>query len=324
MDSLQPPPPEFHVVQYSGPLLLFNFFHWALYGTLSVELYLYYKAFPKDRLALKCLVYGVYLVELAETIMITHDAFQMYGYGFADLEALTRMGIYWFDVPILGGLVSFIGQSFYAYRVKVLSNSRVIPVVILVISVISTVGAILTGAFCLDVGNLALLQDSRKVSVAAGVWNGASALCDVIIAVYMTYYLSRKVAGFRQTRTLISNIIRLSIETGSITALVAVSNVTLFFVFPGRTYYITPIGPIYANCVLVVLNARCQIVGGRATDEASMDFVSFSSFLRNQGPATDANAAHVVTIHREILSDGGSDDPIEMKGIGAHDASACV
>ncbi|KAJ7097436.1 hypothetical protein C8R44DRAFT_643563, partial [Mycena epipterygia] len=114
--------------------LVANILHWGLFGTLSVQLYLYYQAFPNDRLFIKCLVYGVYVIELMETILVTYDAFATFGYGFGDLTALTEPGLYWFNIPVMTALVSFMGQSFYAYRLHVLSKLWVLPGLTLIVS----------------------------------------------------------------------------------------------------------------------------------------------------------------------------------------------
>ncbi|KAJ7734362.1 hypothetical protein DFH07DRAFT_754424 [Mycena maculata] len=93
---------------------------WGLFGTLSVQLYLYYQAFPNDRTFAKVLVYTVYLIELAATIILTHDAFGIYGYGFTDVSALTNVDFSWLDVPIMGSA----GQICYKYarhRIVVIS-----------------------------------------------------------------------------------------------------------------------------------------------------------------------------------------------------------
>ncbi|KAJ7364490.1 hypothetical protein DFH08DRAFT_646136, partial [Mycena albidolilacea] len=98
------------------------------------------------------------------------------------------------------------------------------------------------------------------------IWCGASALSDIMIAVCMTYLLSKMDTTYRQTRVLISKILRLTIETGSLTALVAVIIIGLFFGFPGSTYYACPssvMPGLYSNCILVVLNARFHIEGSR-------------------------------------------------------------
>ncbi|KAJ7467547.1 hypothetical protein FB451DRAFT_1040083, partial [Mycena latifolia] len=292
--------------------LLSYLLQWGLFGALSVQLYLYYQAFPKDRLPTKCLVYSVYTIELVATIMITHDAFETFGYGFGNVSTPSKITLGWLDIPIMGGLVAFMGQSFYAYRLYVLSESRLVPMLIVVVSLHSHHFGGGWGTY------VALVYDLH--SFMSQVWNGASALSDTIIAVWMTYYLSRQVTVFRQTRALVSKLIRLILETGSLTALVATTNLVLFFAFPGRMYYLASTGPMprfYANCILVILNARCQIVGGRGDDVSPTDLLpSNPSFLCNLGThAASANDTHLVKINREVLSDEALNNPLEMKGM---------
>ena len=64
---------------------------------------LYYTAFPKDKLSFQLLVYGIYVVETVQTVMITWDAFQNFAFGFADLQALDQINMLWLDCCILDG-----------------------------------------------------------------------------------------------------------------------------------------------------------------------------------------------------------------------------
>jgi hypothetical protein len=105
--------------------------------------------------------------------------------------------------------------------------------------------------------------------------------------------------------------------------LAAAINLTLFFAFPDRTYYTVPAAlmpKLYANSILIILNARFQIVGGRATYASAMDVMSTPTYLRNT--ETDAGTrihgsqpSHWVTIDREVMSDGVVDEQVEMKNI---------
>ncbi|KAK0495049.1 hypothetical protein EDD18DRAFT_1355055 [Armillaria luteobubalina] len=80
--------------------------------------YLYYLAFLKDRKFTKYLVYGIYIIEFVQTILITHDAFAVFRYGFGDWEALISEH-YWFVIPIMIGITVSAGQGIYAYRIFV-------------------------------------------------------------------------------------------------------------------------------------------------------------------------------------------------------------
>ncbi|KAK0454288.1 hypothetical protein EV421DRAFT_1896218 [Armillaria borealis] len=280
---MQPVPVGYPIEKVSGPLIVAYLLHWGLFGTLSVQLYLYYLAFPMDRKFTKCLVYGIYIVEFVQTMIFTHDAFATFGYGFGDVEALTGMYFNWFTVPIMSAVSACVGQGFYAYRIFILSKSPIVPIFVICVSLTSLVAGIITGVWCFPADNVTELN-SPRMSVAVGILCGASALCDIIIAICMTYYLMRSNTGFRRTRMLVTKLIRLTVETGSVTAVVALLSFILFFAFPHQTYYGTPtliVAKLYANNVYMVLNSRIRIIGGRDTYTSSTDMSITTTMLKD-------------------------------------------
>ncbi|PBK86492.1 hypothetical protein ARMGADRAFT_1168995 [Armillaria gallica] len=256
--NMLPIPAGYPIARLSGPLIrqffvsniylvtntaiqiVASLLHWGLFGTLSVELYLYYLPFPKDRKFTKYLVYGIYVVEFVQTILVSHDVFAVFGYGFGNIEALTEVHFNWLIVPIMSAVAAFVGQVFYSYRIFILSRSRTILAFVTCLSLTSSVGAIITGVYSFEANDIIKLNN-RKTSIAVGIWCGGSALCDVVIAICMTYYLTRRNTSFRQMRILVTKLVRLTIERGSVTAVVALLSLILFFVFPGQTFYSTPI-----------------------------------------------------------------------------------
>ncbi|KAK0223768.1 hypothetical protein IW262DRAFT_1458812 [Armillaria fumosa] len=318
---MQPLLAGYSIGELTGPYIVGCLLNWGLFGTLSAQLYLYYLAFPNDRRFTKYIVYGIYVIEFAQAMLVAHDAFAMYGYGFGDMDALTRINFFWIAGPIVSAVAACVVQVFYAYRIFVVSKSRIIPISIVCVSLISTVAATITGTYGFETGIITELNN-RKTNIASGIWCGASALCDTLIAICMTYYASsfsfsllRSTTNFRRTRVLVTKIIRLSIETGSVTAVVALLNFILFIAFPHKTFYITPsllVPKLYANAVYMMLNSRFQIIGGRDTYVSSIDISITTMVIRDvisqsaegtqpaeemQGPAS------VVTISNETFND---------------------
>ncbi|KAK0196001.1 hypothetical protein F5146DRAFT_923628, partial [Armillaria mellea] len=231
--------------------------NWGLFGTLSVQLYLYYLAFLKDRQFIKCLVYGIYIVKFVQTILVAHDAFAVFGYGFGDLEALEGMHFNWLSVPIMVAIIAFLGQSFYAYQIFILSKSRIIPALVICMSLTSSVAAIIAGVCYFQAGNLTKI-DSQKISISMEISCRGYALCDIVIAICMTYYLMRSNTGFHCTEILVTKLIRLTIETGSLTAVIALAALVLFVAFPDHGFYralTLTISKLYANTMYMVLNS---------------------------------------------------------------------
>jgi hypothetical protein len=94
---------------------------------------------------------------------------------------------------------------------------------------------------------------------------------------------------------------------------VAVTTAVLFYAFPERLYYITPVNimsMVYANTMLAVLNSRFHISGGRSTQTSSTD-VSFSLLLHVWNTGTVAGPAS----HRGpfiSIAEGGMDASLEL------------
>ncbi len=65
---------------------------------------LYYLAFPTDIIPLKFLVVAIYALEGAQTFMLTDTAFNMFAYGYGDLEALNTIGTTWLSIAVLGAI----------------------------------------------------------------------------------------------------------------------------------------------------------------------------------------------------------------------------
>jgi hypothetical protein len=60
----------------------------------------YYLAFPKDRWLLKALVAFTYIIETAQTILMTVDCFNMFAKGFGNVDLLFGTHNEWLAVPI--------------------------------------------------------------------------------------------------------------------------------------------------------------------------------------------------------------------------------
>ncbi|PBK74734.1 hypothetical protein ARMSODRAFT_1080422 [Armillaria solidipes] len=296
---MQPVPAGYPIAELSGPHILGCLLNWGLFGALSVQqivsngfsLDLYYLAFPNDRRFTKYLVYGIYVIEFVQTMLVAHDAFATFGYGFGDMDALTGMNFFWLAGPIMSAVGSCVGQVFYAHRIFIVSKSRIIPIFILCVSLTSSAVTMMIGIGNYKVGNITKLNN-RKTCIAVGISCGTAALCDILIAICMTYYASsfflslmRSTTNFRRTRMLVTNIIRVTIETGSVTAVVALLSSVLFIAFPHQAFFMTPyslVSTLYANCVYIVLNSRFQIIGGRDdTYTSPTDMSITTTMIRN-------------------------------------------
>ncbi|KAI0077527.1 hypothetical protein K474DRAFT_1707275 [Panus rudis PR-1116 ss-1] len=319
MSSTELPPIPPIIAQLTGPLLLGHFFNWGLFGALTVQCYIYYLAFPNDRPIPKTLVAFTYTIEVLQTVLSTRDAFRNFGTGWGNMIELDAVGWLWFSVPVLGSIISCTGQLFYAWRIWILSESYWISIVVILLSLTQCGTGIYSGALAHMIGEFSKVQERSFKTTA--VWLGGTALCDIIIAASMIYYLHKSNTGFRTTTTLLSKFIRVTIETGLVCATFAILDMSLFIAFQQNNYHLAPSIPLsklYSNSLLVVFNARVRIVGGRNPDThpsaATLSVGSTNS--RYQYPRSTYRKSGGNPIAVSISQTQASETPVERYGPG--------
>ncbi|KAF9527144.1 hypothetical protein CPB83DRAFT_793914 [Crepidotus variabilis] len=307
------------LLKVTGPLLIGHMLNWGLFGVLSVQTYIYHLAFPNDPIRSQLLSYGVYLLEATQTVMLTQAAFHQFAEGFGNRTMLLDVGSLWFTVATLSGIVSFIIQSFYAYRVFILSGSRQLAGLVLFFAVISLGGAVSTGVITRRAGSLDKLL-GRDAYITSGIWNGGSAICDAIIAICMTMSLTKRKTGMAKTQTLVYKIIRMTVETGSLTAAVATLNLVLT-VLPNRPgYFLAPIGilgKLYSTSMMAVFNSRIAFSLNNSSNaltsvELSTAVSSYAATAsRNEQSRGQVPIPVQVKVTQEQVSFPSSDEPAQ-------------
>ncbi|KJA24361.1 hypothetical protein HYPSUDRAFT_183886 [Hypholoma sublateritium FD-334 SS-4] len=256
------------ITKITGPPFLCVIFNWGLFGVLSTQLYIYYQAFPDDRLLLKTLVYLVFLLEMAQTILITQTGWGLYASGFGNIEAFGMIGDDWISVILLGGLVAFLVQTFYAYRILVLSKSRIVVGSIMLTALTSLVGSLVTSILMAGTGlSNQTGESTKRIDIGLGIWQATASACDVAIAICMTYYIKKLLQGVSsvsETRKVASRILRLIVETGTVTATMSIISLATWYILsaPDQNFYfevpLSLIAKLYSNTMLVAINSRVK------------------------------------------------------------------
>ncbi|PFH47740.1 hypothetical protein AMATHDRAFT_151406, partial [Amanita thiersii Skay4041] len=285
-----------------------------LLGVLIFQTYVYYLAFPKDRRVFKAIVYGTFVLEIFQTVLSIRDAWTFFVHSHGHQDKFTNTYTLWLTMPTLGGIVGFIGQTFFAYRVKALTRSWGLSILISLIATVSLAGAFLSGVQISEVKNLIEIMHDRGIFVSIGLWNGCAAGVDVLIAGCMTYYLLKKNTGFIATHRLVSKLVLVTIQTGLVTATMAIWTIVVFIgrahlkdLKPINAYFLLvaiPISKFYSNTLLVVLNSRARILGGRESTGCNNP-VFESLQTRRQGVV---QGIHISTTVQVWSPDGGLRD----------------
>jgi hypothetical protein len=72
-------------------------------------------------------VYGLALLDILQTILVTADAFHWFVYGFGNMDHLNQTFLNSWDVPLLDAVISLVVQAFYCWRIYYLRKGFIIP-----------------------------------------------------------------------------------------------------------------------------------------------------------------------------------------------------
>ncbi|KIP06820.1 hypothetical protein PHLGIDRAFT_118667 [Phlebiopsis gigantea 11061_1 CR5-6] len=271
-----------------GSKFLGVLFNWGLYGILTCQVYIYHLSFPRDGWTPKLLVYGTYIVDTAQTIIVSYDAFNTFARHFGDIAFLDVLQNEWMAIPLMTSIVSATVQLYYAYRIGILSESRLLRIAVCVLALTEGLAGVVASVQSYHTGRFTALES--KANISTGIWLAGDAVCDITIAALMAYLLLRHDSPVTETHTLIRKLVRLIVQTGALTAVAASVDVILYYAYPHTPYHscaATVLAKLYSNSLLAIFNSRVKIVGGRdwrASDPAgNLEVSDFTPRRRGDG-----------------------------------------
>ncbi|KAF7985549.1 hypothetical protein HWV62_3801 [Athelia sp. TMB] len=272
-----------------GPMLIGTVFNICLYGIMITQVHLYFHSFKTDKAWFKFLVLFLFL---ADTVNAVFDVVYVYDclvIHFGEDQYLASANWVFATDPVMTGIIAVTVQFFFAWRVKVITNSKIATGVVLISSLASfckyprcywyvivadifprLVGAIGTS---IAVGKIPVFTEFVKFEVIVIIWCGVdlnicisqtaefsprlagAAITDVGITTAMTYHLQKHKTGFSATDDVVNRIIR---RKYPLTAVVAIIDLVLFLTDTTGTHLIfnVPLSKLYTNSLMSSLNAR--------------------------------------------------------------------
>ncbi|KAJ7140778.1 hypothetical protein C8R44DRAFT_974543 [Mycena epipterygia] len=239
-----------------GPMLLGVLINTLLYGVLLVQMLIYYQRYKGDRKWFRYL--ALYLL-VAETVNVVFDIGLIYEpliFRYGTTKALEVSPLLLRPDAAVTVAISTPIQLFVAWRVKTITQSYVFPIIIGVLSIISFGGGI-------SVTTMVSLNpeyaDFGKFHPFVITWLTSTAACDIILSVALILSLYTRKTGTSTTDRYLDRIIRLTVQTGSITAVTALVDLLVFLFSPGTTLQFIwdfPLSKLYTISLLSTLNAR--------------------------------------------------------------------
>ncbi|KAL0573183.1 hypothetical protein V5O48_008776 [Marasmius crinis-equi] len=279
----------------------------------STVIDVYLSAFPRDKLFIKILFITIFAMEAAQTVIITQFVVETGRESIKNVAVALHPTVDWMGVSFVvkTGLVAFLGQSFSAWRIWILSRSRVMVALVVIPSVMSATAAFVCSYHVrrLDMANL-------PKTLTISIWAASSALCDMTIAACMCRILLPGTRKVTTTRNLIRRILWLTVTTGTLTALAAFVALILLLSFPRADLFVLAvllIGKVEANSYFAVLNSRIRL---RSVSTSSTEYGAFEANL-SASPAHSEREEVVLASFSVRQEDDGSREGIKSRDLEA-------
>lgn len=248
----------------AGPPLVGIILNWWLFGILIMQYFLYcMNVAHRDHKFLRTIVHLLFLLDLVQTIMTMVDAFDWFVYSFGNANMLVNFEIAAIDSPFLDGIIAFIVQVVYCWRVRVLSGWRIVPGIIAFLAFAGGINGVVLGIIDRVIKTATNFKPGYLTP--AMIWLWCSAATDLLIASSMTYLLLK----LRSERTnsnvlaVLRRLVVLTLETNLLTTTVAIAAAIVLLIKPiGLPFtnihlacgYV--LGKLYSNSFMVLLNQR--------------------------------------------------------------------
>ncbi|EIW84553.1 hypothetical protein CONPUDRAFT_100731 [Coniophora puteana RWD-64-598 SS2] len=238
-----------------GPFFIGVMINILLLGVLLLQVYLYFSSYKKDKFWMKFFIWVLFIMDIVNTVFLV---IYVYGRLIVDFGNETTIAtenwVFSID-PISAGIITAMVQCFFAWRVKVITNNIWGVLAICICALGNFTGALASCIYSTFRTSFLEFQTFENVVI---VWLAASALGDIIIATVLVKHLRSLRTGFAATDDIVNKVIRLTLQTGLLTAICASINLIIFCADTSGVYLIfnIPLPKLYTNSLMSSLNSR--------------------------------------------------------------------
>ncbi|KAF7368627.1 hypothetical protein MVEN_00186700 [Mycena venus] len=242
-----------------GVYLLGIIFNTFLYGLVLAQFVTYFKTKFEDPLWIRTVVWSLFFIDTIHSVVEIYAAWQMCVENYGNLASFGSVS---WTIPftaVATSVAAIITQLFLAYRIFLLTRSKVLLGTICVSSTLGLVFGLIAGVASGVIQEIA--KFGRLVPFVV-LWLTFQSLSDFIISASLIAVLARSRTGLRSTDAIINRLIQGAIETGTLASVFALADLFSFVFFRNTNLYAMftfPIGRIYTNTLLHTLNARAEL-----------------------------------------------------------------
>ncbi|KAJ3726146.1 hypothetical protein C8R42DRAFT_429005 [Lentinula raphanica] len=277
-----------------GALIIAAYISCALWGINVIQTYIYYWNYPNDPWPTKLLIAFLLIVDTAHKVLITKVPWFTLIQNWGRISAILASPQEALHEAWVGSIIIVIVQLYYLRRLaKFASTTRHVHtwylwLIFIVLVALSVLQVPVTVAYCVFSINkqnifIPINLDLKRVGLVA------AAVVDVVIAVAMIMLLKDtdsvdgpRVRGSKRLSRTMSRLTVIIVNTGLVTAIVAIISLILDETASGTDFYTAiaqyPQCSIYFSAFLANLNAR-HFINGPGADEtvSNIEDIRFAS-----------------------------------------------
>ncbi|KAN0127626.1 hypothetical protein V8E53_014604 [Lactarius tabidus] len=250
-----------------------------LFGITVCQTWIYFWQYSqRDPKPLRFFVLVLLLLDTFHTILCIYSVYWYLILNFGNVENL-EYNVWTMNAQVtINSFVDYLVQLFYARRLYIVScfpfpgsSQHHMPV------------------FTARSSALRVFSRYNSLIGITCIGLGSSVVADILIAFSMCWYLYHKRTGFARTDSMIMTLMSYSINSGLLTCIVTAGVLITFSTSTNSMIweiFFWPMGKIYANSLLAMLNSRDHLRERSTTDKAENAY-GLSSFRIAQGGTAD-------------------------------------
>ncbi|KAJ3510396.1 hypothetical protein NLJ89_g4696 [Agrocybe chaxingu] len=249
-----------------GWMFIGSAFNLLLMGVMASQMYMYYIKYKDDRTWIKALVAGIFVLDVVNTVFLFTYLYRSLITFYGEVEFLSKTDWILATGAWTTGVIACAVQLFFAWRILVLTKNWIYVVIIAALS-LTGCGASLV--IPIKTGNFIHVSEFHKIRTAVTMWLACEVAADVVITALLVWYLyvlfifslihqRKHKTGFRRSDMMVDRIIRVTLQTGLLTMVVASVDLFFFLADPTGTHFLFnfPLAKLYANSLMSSLNSR--------------------------------------------------------------------
>ncbi|CDO74202.1 hypothetical protein BN946_scf185043.g254 [Trametes cinnabarina] len=304
---------------FFGGMLIEIFIACILYGITTLQTFIYFQKYQNDTPSLKFMVAVIWIIETAHTAFCMQLVYAYLVSNFGDFEYFLNINWSVGVTVITEVVISTLVQAFYVRRVWIMSNKAKLLTIFMASVTVCRIGfGIGSTILSYHFGDWISFRahKSSLATVSGGL--GAAALIDVLVALTLSYYLSRGRSSWHKSSNSKINLIMLyAVNSGAITASASVLSVILYATQTDSLVFLGLVeiqGKLYANSFLGSLNARSHIrnKNNNPAQYPSFEFSNNSAFRAVAPPVPKVEVYQQTIVTNDM---GEQENDFSMKNL---------